>query len=236
MQISYLDEATGRSIDCHGEDAALATRSPVFKRWASKLSPSIEVRSIFFQSVDVAGRGTPKERVLFIKFIADAVDKRRRPLLPGIVVLRGNAVGCLVVLVNRGRYYTVLVKQARLATGDEILEIPAGMQDDEDDPCGTILRELAEEVGLTIDRKNILQLTQEPLYTAPGLLDEAIHLYSTEVKVSDKELTAMRGRVHGCADEHEHIELEIVQMRDVPKKTSDLKTISAFDIWVGQGN
>ncbi len=236
MQITYINEVTGRSIVCHGEDAVLAVQSPLFKRWVGKLSTSIEVSKIFFQSVDVAGRRSPKERVLFIKFIAIAVDARRRPLLPGIVVLRGNSVACLVVLKNRGKHYTVLVKQARLAMGDEILEIPAGMQDDGDDPCGTTLRELEEEVGLTIDRAKIVQLTQEPLYTSPGLIDEAIHLYATKLKVSDKELAAMRGRVHGCVDEHEHIELEIVEIHDIPKKTADAKTRTAYEIWARQGN
>lgn len=234
MRVSYLDDETGRLIDCDGEDTDIAISSPLFQRWLKRLSLSIEVRSLLFQSVDVIHRGTPKERAIFIKFHAEAIDARRRPLLPGIVLLRGNAVACLVVLRNRGNYYAVLVRQARLGVGDEILEIPAGMQDDDDDPCRVVLRELEEECGLVIPATQVFALTKVPLLTSPGLLDEAIHLYYTELDVTDEELAAMQGQTHGCADEHEHIELEIVEMSALPRVTADLKTITAFKLWVAE--
>lgn len=66
-----------------------------------------------------------------------------------------------------------MVRQWRHATGQVLLEIPAGTLEPEEPPAETARRELAEEVGLAAR-------TWEPgpqFYTAPGFCDELMHLF-----------------------------------------------------------
>lgn len=70
--------------------------------------------------------------------------------VPGIVFLRGGAVGVLVILDCEGEEYTILTKQARVPIGDSQLpEIPAGMLDGSGNFKGVAASELEEEVGLS---------------------------------------------------------------------------------------
>ena len=66
-----------------------------------------------------------------------------------------------------------MVRQWRHATGQVLLEIPAGTLEPDEPPAETARRELAEEVGLAA-----ASWTEGPrFYTAPGFCDELMHLY-----------------------------------------------------------
>lgn len=67
----------------------------------------------------------------------------------------------------------VLVQQYRLATGQTLLEIPAGGIDPGETPEQAVQRELQEETGFRAD--HIERLTG--FYVAPGYCTEYIHLY-----------------------------------------------------------
>lgn len=66
-----------------------------------------------------------------------------------------------------------MVRQWRHATGQVLLEIPAGTREPDEPPAETARRELAEEVGLAART-----WTPGPqFYTAPGFCDELMYLY-----------------------------------------------------------
>lgn len=67
----------------------------------------------------------------------------------------------------------LLVRQFRYATGDWLLEVPAGKLDPGEEPHTAAARELEEETGYRAGRL-------EPLgwvWTTPGFSNETIHLY-----------------------------------------------------------
>lgn len=66
-----------------------------------------------------------------------------------------------------------MVRQWRHATGQVLLEIPAGTLEPGELPATTARRELAEEVGLAA----ATWVTGPRFYTAPGFCDEVMHLY-----------------------------------------------------------
>ena len=80
-----------------------------------------------------------------------------------------GAVG--IVCVHDGDL--VLVRQYRHATGEELLEIPAGKLDADEPPEATAARELSEEVGL--HPRSLEHLAT--YYTTPGFTNEMFHLY-----------------------------------------------------------
>jgi ADP-ribose pyrophosphatase len=66
-----------------------------------------------------------------------------------------------------------MVRQWRHATGQVLLEIPAGTLEPDEPPAQTARRELAEEAGLAAAR-----WTEGPrFYTAPGFCTELMHLF-----------------------------------------------------------
>ncbi len=86
------------------------------------------------------------------------------------VVLHGGAVG-MVPLDTEG--CLTMVRQYRHATGEYLLEIPAGKLDEGESPESCAARELIEEVGLAPGR--LIKLSE--FYTSPGFSNEVLHLY-----------------------------------------------------------
>jgi len=66
-----------------------------------------------------------------------------------------------------------MVRQWRHATGQVLLEIPAGTLEPGEPPAETARRELAEEVGLAATK----WVAGPRFYTAPGFCTELMHLY-----------------------------------------------------------
>lgn len=76
----------------------------------------------------------------------------------------------------------LMVKQYRIATGKDLLELPAGMIDHNENPKEAALRELEEETGY---RAKKIDFALE-FYSSPGFTNEKIHLFVA----SDLEKTA----------------------------------------------
>lgn len=68
-----------------------------------------------------------------------------------------------------------LVKQYRYPYLEEVLEIPAGKLEKDEQPYDTALRELKEEVGIVTDKL----VYYGEVYPSPGYTNEIIRLYFT---------------------------------------------------------
>ncbi len=89
------------------------------------------------------------------------------------VVGHWGAVG-IVPLDGEGG--VILVQQYRHATGEDLLEIPAGKLMKGEDPLECAKRELLEEIGASA--KKWYELCR--FYTSPGFSDEMLHLFMAE--------------------------------------------------------
>ncbi|MDO4539736.1 MAG: NUDIX hydrolase [Syntrophomonadaceae bacterium] len=86
------------------------------------------------------------------------------------VVEHGEAVA--VVALDESQNI-ILIRQYRYATGQQLLEIPAGLMEAGEEPLAAAQRELEEETGLCA--KHWEQLSC--FYSSPGFCDERIYLY-----------------------------------------------------------
>ncbi len=130
------------ATDISESDYQIIVDCPFFKDWITKARKDFAVTHIHVDSVDYFSR---VHRPLFIKITATATLPDGRPV-HGVVLLRGNAVGVLVVLRCEGKKYLLLVRQPRLAITEEAsLEIPAGILDWSGDYRKVALSELEEE-------------------------------------------------------------------------------------------
>lgn len=80
--------------------------------------------------------------------------------------------GAVVVLPLTDKKEVVLVQQYRHATGEILLELPAGKRDMGEDPLTCARRELEEETGFRASQLRVLS----SFYTSPGFCDELIYL------------------------------------------------------------
>ena len=86
-------------------------------------------------------------------------------------LIRHPGAAAVVPLETDGEVH--LVRQYRHATGQWLLEVPAGKLDPGETPSTCASREIEEEVGVRASRLDSLGW----LWTTPGFTDEKIHLY-----------------------------------------------------------
>ena len=145
------------ATDIPESDYQVIVDCPFFRDWIAKARKDFAVTHIHVDSVDYFNR---VHRPLFIKITATATLPDGRPV-HGVVLLRGNAVGVLVVLRCEGKKYLLLVRQPRLAITEEAsLEIPAGILDWSGDYRKVALSELEEEAQIKAEDS---ELTEEQI-------------------------------------------------------------------------
>jgi ADP-ribose diphosphatase len=113
----------------------------------------------------------------------------------------------------------VLVRQYRAPLDDYLLEIPAGKRDvAHEEPIATARRELAEEVGMTADRIELLA----EFYNSPGFSDEHSYTYLAR---GLHQTEMQRDGVEEQSMEIEHVPLAVVPSLIHAGEITDAKTI-----------
>ncbi|TYH55240.1 hypothetical protein ES332_D09G223700v1 [Gossypium tomentosum] len=186
-----------------------AIESSLFRQWLKNLECEngilangyMTLTQVLIQGVDMFGK-----RIGFLKFKADIIDKGTGNKVPGIVFARGPAVTVLILLESEGTTYAVLTEQVRVPTGRVVLELPAGMlDDDKGDFVGTAVREggCDEELGLFLYR---------------GCVDKNI-------------ITQLEGKETGCVKHGELIKVRVVPYEKLWHTTPDAKALMAIAIY-----
>ncbi len=127
-----------------------------------------------------------------VKVYHDTVETEKGNVASRDVVRHMGGAGVIAMDENNEIY---LVKQFRYAVGEELIEIPAGKLEPNEEPMITAGRELIEEAGITSD--NIKPLGK--IIPTCGYCDEIIYVYyATDIKPSqqnldeDEELTVFK--------------------------------------------
>ena len=110
----------------------------------------------------------------------------------------------------------VLVRQFREAAGAELLELPAGVVEDGEEPLDAAKRELAEETGLHGGRWSELRR----IHPSPGFVREPLAIFLAE-GLEEGELHLDEG------EEVELVRLDAAQLEDVLPRLEDAKTLAA---------
>lgn len=138
------------------------------------------------------------------------------------VVHHPGAVG-IVPVIDEGTA-VLLVRQYRAPVDRELLEIPAGLRDvDDEPPEQTARRELVEEVGMRAGR--VEKLCQ--FLNSPGFCDEVVHVFAGfDLEACDIERQGV---------EEQHMTVERVALEDVPAMITsgaivDAKTIIGLSL------
>lgn len=126
----------------------------------------------------------------------------------------GGAAAALVYDTTQNKY--IFVKQWRYSAETDLIEIVAGVVED-DDPEKTILKEIEEELGYKTDHIEYIW----DFFTSPGACTEVVHLYYAEV-------SARKDEGGGLDEEHEQIETVALGEEELlSQPLRDAKTIIA---------
>ncbi|XP_010248024.1 PREDICTED: nudix hydrolase 14, chloroplastic isoform X2 [Nelumbo nucifera] len=194
----------------------------------------MSLKQVLIQGVDMFGK-----RVGFLKFKADILDKETGKKIPGIVFSRGPAVAVLILLESEGETYAVLTEQARVPVGKFILELPAGMLDDDNgDFIGTAVREVEEEIGMHLNLDDMVNLTAllDPstggrVFPSPGGCDEEISLFLYRSRVDSETISKLQGKETGLREHGELIKVHVVPYDKLWRATADAKALTAIALY-----
>lgn len=128
------------------------------------------------------------------------------------IVEHPGSVGIIAIIDDS----LLMVRQFRKAVEKNLLEIPAGKMEINEEPRETALRELHEETGYRAERIEYLC----EFYTSPGFTDEKIYLFlASDLVQEDLEV-----------ETNEYIELEKIKIDELMEmvekgEITDSKTI-----------
>ncbi|ESW27611.1 hypothetical protein PHAVU_003G216900 [Phaseolus vulgaris] len=216
-----------------------AVESSLFKQWLHNLQTengvladgTMTLRQVLVQGVDMFGK-----RIGFLKFKADIFYKETGKKIPGIVFARGPAVAVLILLESDGETYAVLTEQARVPVGRIILELPAGMLDDnKGDFVGTAVCEVEEEIGIKLNVEDMVDLTAFldsktgcRFFPSGGGCDEEISIFLYRGRVEKEIITQLQGKETGLREHGELIKVCVVPYKKLWRTTADCKVLVAI--------
>lgn len=183
---------------------------PVFNEWFLNLDHTkLELRSVLFHKIFTVG-----SRVLFILFETEAYDRATNQKVPGIVFMRGGAIGVFTIIENSKTQEKMVcyIKQTRIPIGCyEFIECPAGMTFDQAGGIvGTAIAELEQELGVSLKSEDLEHLGK--VYPSPGGCDECIDLFFTKQVLTPEKITELLEKIHGVDHEGEKIKAFLVSI------------------------
>ncbi len=95
-------------------------------------------------------------------------------------IVRHPGAVAILPISEEGEIY--FVKQFRKALNTELIEIPAGKLEKDENPRECALRELQEEIGFTANKLVLLG----SFYSSPGFTNEIIYIYKAEGLIKSK--------------------------------------------------
>ncbi len=128
-------------------------------------------------------------------------------------IVEGRSAVAILALTERNK--VLFVEQYRPAIRKNLLEIPAGIVEDNENPIEAAFRELEEETGYKAEKMEKLV----EYYTSPGFSNTKVYLY----RASDLKKTKQN------LDEDEFLEVKEVDVKDIKDlKIEDGKTLFAL--------
>ncbi|XP_010433965.1 PREDICTED: nudix hydrolase 14, chloroplastic [Camelina sativa] len=219
-----------------------AIDSSLFKNWLRNLESesgiladgTMTLKQLLIQGVDMFGK-----RIGFLKFKADIFDNETGQKVPGIVFARGPAVAVLILLESDGESYAVLTEQVRVPTGKIVLELPAGMlDDDKGDFVGTAVREVEEEIGIKLKKEDMVDLTAfldpstgHKIFPSPGGCDEEMSVFLYRGQVEQETIRHLQGKETGLREHGEFIKVRLIPYRELWRKTADAKVLVSIGLY-----
>ncbi|MGL4785344.1 MAG: NUDIX hydrolase [Cetobacterium sp.] len=134
-----------------------------------------------------------------------------------------NAIAALILNFKEDK--VLLVEQYRPGVSGKLLEIPAGIIENNEDPIQTLAREVREETGYMFESFEVMYTPKTALILSPGYTSEKLYVYILKLK-TEKEKTYEKQ-----LDEGEDLEALWENLEKVESITNDFKTHYAITLY-----
>ena len=134
-----------------------------------------------------------------------------------------NAIAALILNFKEDK--VLLVEQYRPGVSGKLLEIPAGIIENNEDPIETLAREVREETGYMFESFEVMYTPKTALILSPGYTSEELYVYILKLK-TEKEKTYEKQ-----LDEGEDLEVLWENLEKVESITNDFKTHYAITLY-----
>jgi 8-oxo-dGTP pyrophosphatase MutT (NUDIX family) len=205
-------------------------KAPKYRAWKR----NVEANGCTIRKVELLKELPKQDGSLLFALLRARVEDPQGRALPAYALLRGHAVVIVTEVVDRenGERRFLMLRQRRIGNGADTLEFPAGMLDEDvGDPAGVAVKELKEETGLDVPREKLFRLCDKPLYTSPGLDDEAIHFFGCSLELPGDRYRALDGGETGKAEEGEYIRLGLWEYAKALEQIDSVQVRYAFSLW-----
>lgn len=162
-------------------------------------------------------------RVNDLKFLKVKVEKHPTRGIQLESLDKPNAIAALIL--NFTEDEVLLVKQYRPGISGDLLEIPAGIIENNENPMETLAREVREETGYMFESFELLYIPKKPLILSPGYTSEELYVYILKLK-TNRELNYEKQ-----LDEGEDLEAVWEKLEEVESLTNDFKTHYAVTLY-----
>ena len=134
-----------------------------------------------------------------------------------------NAIAALILNFKEDK--VLLVEQYRPGVSGKLLEIPAGIIENNENPIETLAREVREETGYMFERFEVMYTPKTELILSQGYTSEELYVYILKLK-TEKEKTYEKQ-----LDEGEDLEVLWENLEKVESITNDFKTHYAITLY-----
>ncbi|MBI2626092.1 MAG: NUDIX domain-containing protein [Candidatus Nealsonbacteria bacterium] len=219
-------------VEIIGENKSKLERSGKFQQWLDEFDKkTARVKTI--EEGWSLWKGKNGDELIFALLFVKCLDENGREK-GDVVFFRSDAAAVFLVIKDKdtGKKYVVLVEQLRIPSGGKLLEIPAGSVEEHGGFKGTIVREVGEEVGLSIPAEDFIFLGWH--YPSPGACNEKIALYYSESVLSGADIKKLEGKLTGTPGEYTKVRIYFLE--DFEKLgIHDGKTLLAYELYLRKG-
>jgi 8-oxo-dGTP pyrophosphatase MutT (NUDIX family) len=140
--------------------------------------------------------------------------------IPRCILLRGDSaiVVPLLRITDDQGLYSLMVEQLRPVDGKNTLEFVGGMVEACESPAQSAVREVREELGISIRENDLQSLFPEPIRVCTAMLDERAHFFAFEREVNRDFLKALDGKALGEHSDGEYIHVRVVTLEEAERQ------------------
>ncbi|MGL4652075.1 NUDIX hydrolase [Cetobacterium sp.] len=158
-----------------------------------------------------------------LKFLKVKIEKHPTRDIQLEFLEKPNAIAALILNYTEDK--VLLVEQYRPGVNGKLLEIPAGIIENDEDSKETLKREVREETGYEIESYDILYTPTKPLILSPGYTSEELYIYIVKLKSENEKVYEKQ------LDEGEDLECFWHSLESALEITNDFKTHYALSLY-----
>ena len=148
----------------------------------------------------------------------DVTFKLNNKIIKRAVQLEGDSVIIVPIITNKNtrEKKTVMVEQFRMAAGKRTSEFPSGGVSKLNFKDQALL-ELKEETGLTIKKKDLIELNKNLINLMPGNNFARAKFFAFYINIEQSDISKYNNLKVGRNDQGEFIKTKIVNFKDLKK-------------------